>query len=125
MANTNQVFLAGRLARDPELRYTPYGIEECTLTVCHNWKGRDGSGKALYIPVVCYANQAKACAEYLVKGHPVLVEGMLRSRSFKSKREDREVTQLYIRAKSVNFLSAGIAIPPADEHPGVEFPDSG
>lgn len=123
MAITNRVFLAGRLAAPPELNYTPQGIEQCIMRLAHNWKDKHKVEQRLYMRVVCYGAQAKACIEHLTKGSPILVEGPLRSYVWEDKKTKNPHSLLYIRATSVNFLSAGVVIPPAEEYPGVETPD--
>lgn len=123
MPITNHLFLAGRLARAPELRYTGQGQAECTMIVCHNWTtGREA--RRMFLRVICYGAQAEACAKHLAKGSPVLVDGPLRSKTWKDA-QGQEQNFFYLRAVSVNFLHAGVAIPAADEFPGVEIPGDG
>ena len=86
MANLNKVFLIGRLARDPELRYIPSGTAVTTFTVATNRAYTMASGEkreeTCFVRVVAWARQAELCGEYLSKGSPVFVEGRLQSRNW-------------------------------------------
>ena len=59
----NNVTLLGRLARDPECRYTQSQKAMCTFTLAVNrGKGRDGNDKnADYIRIVVWDRQAEIC----------------------------------------------------------------
>jgi len=88
MIDLNRVLLAGRLTRDPELRYTSSGTAVATLplAVSRKYTSKEGEKKeqTCFINVVVWQKQAEFCAEYLSKGRPVFVEGRLQTRSWET-----------------------------------------
>ena len=107
MANLNKVFLIGRLARDPELRYIPSGTAVATFTVATNRAYTMASGEkreeTCFVRVVTWARQAELCREYLSKGSPVFVEGRLQSRSWEAPDGQKRST-IEVVAQNVQFL---------------------
>ena len=108
MASVNCVLLAGRLAKDVELRQTAGGtaVADLTISVVERMKNKSGEtfDKETQLEVVVWARQAETCAEYLRKGSPVMIEGRL----YLEKRETQEGDKrqrLRIRADRVQFLS--------------------
>ena len=73
----NRVELLGRLAADPELRYTPAGDAVCRLRVATN-----DTKSPEYHDVIVWEQRATFAAEYLTTGRLVLVVGRLHHRSW-------------------------------------------
>ena len=107
MADFNKVFLIGRLARDPELRYIPSGTAVTTFTVATNRAYTLASGEkreeTCFVRVVAWARQAELVGEYLSKGSPVFVEGRLQSRSWETPDGQKRFT-IEVVAQNVQFL---------------------
>ena len=107
MANLNKVFLIGNLTRDPELRYTPAGVAVANLGLAVNRRFRDKSGEVkedvCFLTVTVWDKQAEACCQYLQKGSPIFVEGVLQSRSWETSDGQKRST-IDIRAERVQFL---------------------
>jgi single-strand DNA-binding protein len=107
MANLNKVFLIGNLTRDPELRYTPAGVAVANLGVAVNRRFRDKSGElkedVCFLTVTVWDKQAEACCQYLQKGSPIFVEGVLQSRSWETPDGQKRST-IDVRAERVQFL---------------------
>ena len=107
MANLNKVFLIGNLTRDPELRYTPAGVAVANLGVAVNRRFRDKSGElkedVCFLTVTVWDKQAEACCQYLQKGSPIFVEGVLQSRSWETT-EGQKRSTIDVRAERVQFL---------------------
>ena len=122
MANLNKVFLIGRLARDPELRYIPSGTAVTTFTVASNRVYTLASGEkreeTCFVRVVAWARQAELVGEYLSKGSPVFVEGRLQSRSWETPDGQKRST-LEVVAQNIQFLGK---LPKAAEAVPVEEP---
>ena len=99
MASLNRVCLLGRLTRNPDVRHSPDGtpVAALGLAVNNRIKRSDGSWQddPCFVDVVVFGNQAEACAEYLNKGDPVLLEGRLQYRTWQdqqgNKRSKHEV----------------------------------
>ncbi len=109
MANLNKVFLIGNLTRDPELRYTPGGTAVANLGLAVNRKFKDSSGElkeeVCFLTVTVWDKQAEACCQYLQKGRPVFVEGVLQSRFWETA-EGQKRSAIDVRAERVQFLGA-------------------
>ena len=107
MASLNKVFLIGNLTRDPELRYTPAGVAVTNLGLAVNRRFRDKSGEVkedvCFLTVTVWDKQAEACCQYLKKGSPVFVEGVLQSRSWETNDGQKRST-IDVRAERVQFL---------------------
>ena len=107
MASLNKVFLIGNLTRDPELRYTPAGVAVTNLGLAVNRRFRDKSGEVkedvCFLTVTVWDKQAEACSQYLQKGSPIFVEGVLQSRSWETSDGQKRST-IDVRAERVQFL---------------------
>ncbi len=100
----NCSILIGRLAQDPELRYTSNGTPVCnfSLAVERNFSKEN---KTDFIKIVAWRKQAKNCGEYLKKGRLVAVRGSLQIRENESKGRTFENTEVV--ANEVVFLDKG------------------
>lgn len=105
----NKAILIGRLARDPEVRYTQSGkaVASFTLAVDRRFSRaaqQEGRQTADFIPVVAWDKLAEACSNYLTKGRRTAVEGRIQVRSYEAQDgAKRYVTEVI--AESVEFLS--------------------
>ena len=127
MADFNRVILAGRLTRDPELRYTPSGtaVTELGLAISEVYKNRNGETveQACFVDIVVWGRQAETSAEYLRKGSGALVEGRLQLDQWENQQGEKR-SKLRVRADRVQFLGSprrnqeeGDAPPVADSAP--------
>ncbi len=99
MASLNRICLLGRLTRNPDVRHSPNGtpVAALGLAVNNRIKRSDDSWQddPCFVDVVVFGNQAEACAKYLNKGDPVLLEGRLQYRTWEdqqgNKRSKHEV----------------------------------
>lgn len=110
MASFNKVILMGNLTRDPEVRYLSSGtaVADLALAINEDYKNKDGEKveSTVFVDVVVWARQAETCGQYLSKGSPVLVEGMLQLDKWQTK-EGENRSKLRVRAVRVQFLGAG------------------
>ena len=103
----NKVFLLGRLARDPEIRYTQNGSAIANMTVAtdESFTGSDGNKveRTEWHRVTVFGKAAENCGNYLGKGSLVHVEGSLATRKWQDQNgQDRYTTE--IKAQRVQFL---------------------
>lgn len=99
----NVVMLIGRLARDPELRYTPDGVAVATFTLAVDRPGGGEERKADFIDCVAWRRVAENVANHLSKGRLVAVRGRLQVRSYEaSDGTRRRVWE--VQAAEVKFL---------------------
>jgi single-strand DNA-binding protein len=110
MPDVNKVFLAGRLTRDPELRYLASGMAVCKLglAVSRFYKTKEGEKReeTMFINVTTWGKTAEYNNEYLRKGRPVMVEGQLRSNEFEDKSGQKR-TVIEVNAERVQQLDWG------------------
>ena len=103
----NSVSIAGNLTRDPDLRVTPTGKSVASFDIAINSFHKDKSGnkveETVFIPITVWAKQADVCAEYLKKGHPVLIGGRIRQERWVNK-EGGKRSRLVVVAQIVRFL---------------------
>lgn len=79
----NRVVLIGRLATDPELKYTPSGLAVATFRIAVDRRpNQQGEKEADFIPIVVWKQSAEFAANYLTKGRLVAVDGRLQVRSW-------------------------------------------
>src|SRR4029077_1378132 len=85
----NKAFVFGNLARDPELRALPSGMNVVNFSVATNRVYRDRDGKKQeqtdFHNVVVFGRQADTVNQYLKKGSAVFVEGRMQTRSWEGK----------------------------------------
>ncbi len=107
MASLNKVLLIGNLTKDPELRYTPSGTAVANLRIAVNRKFKDRTGElkedTCFVTVTAWDKLAEICNEFLKKGRPIFVEGILQSRSWDTPDGQKRST-MDVRAERIQFL---------------------
>ena len=107
MANLNQVFLIGRLTREPELRYVPSGKAVANLGLATSRVFTTQAGErreeVCFVRIVVWGKQAENCSQYLNKGSQIFVEGRLQSRSWEAEDGTKRNT-LEVVARRIQFL---------------------
>ncbi len=105
----NKVILVGRLARDPETRYTGGGQAVCNFSIAtdESYRDRDGAlqKKTEWHKIVAWGKLAEIWQQYLVKGSLVFIEGRIQSREWQDK-EGQKRTAVEIVAESFRMLDA-------------------
>ena len=127
------VVVAGRLGRDPEVRYSPTGtaFARFVLATTEAWKSQGGEKKERtdWHNIEAMGKTAEFCEKYLNKGRMVLVEGKLRYDQWTDK-DGQKRTATKIAASSVTPLEKQARDPMGEyvpEEPSGEPPvdDSG
>jgi len=99
----NKVILVGRLAQDPEVRYTQSGKAVASFNLAVNRYGQKDS--ADFIPIVAWEKLAEVIGNNLKKGGQVLVEGRMQVRSYETQEgQKRRVTEVIVQ--NVEFLGS-------------------
>ena len=135
----NKVILMGRLARDPEMRYSqsaePMAVTRYSIAVNRRFK-RDGEPDADFFNCVCFGKPAEFAGKYFKKGMQVCISGNLRTSSWDDKQtgQKRYGTDIVIeeqefaesKASFENRSSSG-DFGPGNEtsQPGFSNPNSG
>ena len=99
----NKVILVGRLAQDPEVRYTQSGKAVAIFNLAVNRYGQKDA--ADFIPIVAWEKLAEVIGNNLKKGAQVLVEGRMQVRSYETQDgQKRRVTEVIVQ--NVEFLGS-------------------
>jgi len=101
----NRTILVGRLASEPELRYSVNGtaVTNFRLAVDRPFKTDKDEREVDFFPIVTFKKLAEVCARNLNKGRLVAVEGRLQTRSYQGQDGGtRWMTEVV--ADSVRFL---------------------
>lgn len=80
----NRVLLLGRVATEPELKYTPSGIAVANfrIAVDRPFQNQAGDREADFFTVKVWREQAERVANHLLKGQLVAVDGRLEYRTW-------------------------------------------
>lgn len=82
----NNITLAGRLVKDPELRVTRNEVPVATFTVaCEREYTPDKPTETDFIPCVAWQRQAEYIAKHFIKGELILLAGRLQLRDYTDK----------------------------------------
>ena len=123
----NKVILAGRLVRDPEVRYTQTGkaVASFTLAVNRRFSSSDAQQTADFIPIVVWDKLAEVCGNNLVKGSQVLIEGRIQIRSYDAQDGSKSYVTEVI-AHEIEFMGSkpinNVQTPPQAKSFGSEVP---
>lgn len=95
----NEIRFIGRLAQDPEVRYTKTGKAVASFNVAvprsYVAPGQEQREATDFIPVVVWGNLAEHCGNTLAKGFKVFVSGRLQVRSYETAdNQKRRVTEV-------------------------------
>lgn len=108
MASFNKVVLIGNLTRDVELKYLPKGTPVCNLSMAVNrrWKTEAGEEKedVYFAECKAFGKQAETLAQYVKKGHPLLVEGRLTREEWDDKKTGDKRSTTRIMIETFQFL---------------------
>lgn len=104
----NTVIIAGRLTRDPELKYTQGGRAVCTVSIANTRFYKDKSGEkkedTTFIDATVWDKFAEYVGEKIKKGRPVIVEGRLKSESWEDKSSGQKRSKIQIMASRITPL---------------------
>lgn len=102
----NSVNLVGRLARDPDLRYTPNGTAVCSFVLAVRNPFRldnDGNPTADFINCVAWQKAAEMFAEGHRKGDPVAISGRLQTRSYENS-DGQTIWVTEVNCENIHFI---------------------
>ena len=106
----NNVVLAGRITKDPELRKTPQGVSVVSFTVACNrrFSNQEGGQQADFINCVAWSQTADFIANYVKQGALLGVEGRIQTRNYKDQ-NDKTVYITEVIAEKVQILAQKLA----------------
>jgi len=102
-----QTLITGRLAKDPEMRYTGGGKPMTTFSIPidrgYTKEGGEKVDVTQWYSVSVFGNQAESCATYLKKGSIVAVIGLPSARGYLD-RDGKPQASLNLTATQVRFI---------------------
>lgn len=103
----NKVFLAGRLARDPELRNTQGGasITKFSVATGRKFKSKNGEWQQEtdFIDCTAFGKTAEVIDQHFSKGKPIFVEGRMKLDSWKTQ-DGQNRYKLGVIAERIQFV---------------------
>ena len=123
MTNINRLVLAGRLTRDPEVRFTSTGTALMKVGVAVNERRKNASGEwvedAIFCDVLMFGKRAEAFANYHCKGSECCFpDAKLAYDTWEDKVTGEGRNRLYVIANTWEFIGAKPE-PPVDT--GIPF----
>lgn len=105
--DSNNVWIIGRLGRDPQIRVTSKGTAVASFSMA---SGREWNGKTLtdWNNVVAWGRLAEAAGNLLKKGSEVIIHGRIGTRKYTAK----DGSDRYITEVTADFIGKSI-VPPA------------
>ena len=102
----NKVLLLGRVAKEPELKYTlennkPY--LKFILAVDREYTSKNGEKGADFIQIALWGRKSESLVQYLKKGRLINVIGKLKTGNYETE-DKRKVYVTEIEAEQINFL---------------------
>jgi len=122
----NKVFLVGRLAKDPEVRYTNNNLAVCNFTLAVDRRfAKENDQQADFFQVVAWQKTAEFCSKYFSKGRKIVVIGRLQTRSWDDNEGKKRWTTEVV-AEEVDFADSkkgntGDAYEPTQNNSGGGF----
>lgn len=104
----NQLYLVGRLVKDPEVKVLDNGkeVSNICLAVQRPYKNDNGEYDTDFFDCSLWGNIAKATSEYCNKGEVIGVRGRLGTSSYEDKETGKTIFKIDIIAEKVTFLSS-------------------
>lgn len=117
----NKVILIGRLARDPEVRYSQgensTAIARYSLAVDRKFK-QDGQPTADFINCIAFGKNGEFAEKYLRKGTKIAVTGRIQTGSYTNKDRNKVYTtdvvaeeHEFVESKSTSQQNGGDSVP--------------
>ena len=103
----NKVTIIGNLTKDVELKSLPTGVKVASISMATNrsWKDQNGAKQedVEYHNVVSFGKQAETIAKYMLKGHQLMIEGRLKTRTWEDKENKKKVYRTEIIVENFQF----------------------
>lgn len=104
MGNFNRIIIQGRLTKDPEIKYTPQGIQLANLNVAVNRNfSKDKQKKDVdFFNITAWKGLAEKCGLWSAKGSEVLVEGEMQNQKYEKDGKKHDLWK--INANNIQFF---------------------
>ena len=104
----NRVILVGNIARDPEVKYTPAGLQIASSAIAVNriTKAENGDYEVDFFNITAFQRTADYMSKYVTKGSKVAIEGRLQTRSWVDQASGQKRTAFEIIVDNIQSLSS-------------------
>ena len=103
----NKVIIAGRLTRDPEMKYldsgNAFGVWGMAINRYYNDNNGERQQETCFLDCKAFGRQAEIVANYVQKGNPLFVEGRLSFYQYETENGERR-NKLSVIAERVQLL---------------------
>ena len=114
----------GRLARDPNVKYTQSGKAYASFTLAiDRRRSADGKQQADFISCVAWEKLAEVISQYVSKGQKIAVEGRIQTRSYEKDGTKRYVTEVVVQSMEFCESRRNNSAGGAGDYPGTPVPD--
>jgi single-strand DNA-binding protein len=117
--NLNSVQLAGRLTRDPEIRYTSSGVAIADIGIAVTRFSKDDQGQTKestdFIDCTAFGKTAETIQKHLHKGSPIYAEGRLKLEQWQDKTTNQARSKLKVILDSMQFIGPRQAEPASNQ----------
>src|ERR1700751_5885769 len=106
--SVNKVILVGNLGKDPEVKFTPSGMQVAKFSIATNEGYKDKSGqwqeRTEWHNIVAWQRLAEIVGEYVKKGSKLYIEGRLQTSSWDDKETGQKKYKTEIVANELVLL---------------------
>lgn len=105
--NYNRVILAGRLTRDPEVRFTASNTAVCKFGIAVNRRykaGDEWKESVTFVDVTIFGKRGEAFEQHHKKGSEAFLEGRIETDTWDDKTSGQKRTKTYVIADSWEFV---------------------
>lgn len=113
--NFNRVDLAGRLTRDPELRYTPSNTPVVTFGLATDTVMGKGKKETTFVDVEMFGKVAEVVNQHFNKGKQIFITGRLRLDQWEKDGQKR--SKLKVLGNTFEFVDPPSKNKPNNDHP--------
>jgi single-strand DNA-binding protein len=111
MLGLNNIQIIGNLGNGPEIRQLNGNngqVVNFSVAVNERWKNREGEPqeRTTWLRIIAFNALGLACADHLIRGSAVYVEGRLRIRAYEDN-SGNERTSVEVVASKIRFLGNG------------------
>lgn len=111
MLGLNNIQIIGNLGNEPETRQLNGNngqVVNFSVAVNERWKNREGEPqeRTTWLRIVAFNGLGKACADHLIRGSAVYIEGRLQIRTYEDN-AGNERTSVEVVASKIRFLGNG------------------
>lgn len=101
----NNINIAGRLTKDPELRVTTSGVSVCSFSIAvdRDFKNSAGERETDFFEVTAWRGTADFIAQHFKKGRAIIINGRLTSEMYENPQDGIKRKFVKIVAENVYF----------------------